>query len=204
MNARELLEQGLTAGGISLKEPVIDKLIAYLLLLEKWNRVFNLTAIKDLKDRVIRHLLDSLVVLPYITKSPILDVGTGAGLPGIPLSLSLPQYEFVLLDSNHKKIHFLQQVLLELKITNVEVIHSRIETFQPKKNFGTITSRAFSEASAFISKSRHVCAKDGCWHLMKGRYQEDEFKSLAQPFIVHKLVVPGLVEERHVVIVRNF
>lgn len=182
----------------------IDKLIAYLLLLEKWNHVFNLTAVKDLKDMVVRHLLDSLVILPYIQKTPILDVGTGAGLPGIPLSLSLPQYEFVLLDSNHKKIRFLQQVVLELKLKNVAVVCSRIEKFQSQKCFGTILSRAFSDVQRTVSQSSHVCAQNGRWLLMKGRYNADEFNAFKYPFIVHKLNVPALAEERHLVVVRNF
>lgn len=199
----DLLEQGLAAAEIPLPPQTLDKLIAYLLLLEKWNQTFNLTAVRDPKAMVLRHLLDSLVVLPYIEKQPILDVGTGAGLPGIPLALALPQYAFVLLDSNHKRVRFLRQVVLELGITNVQIIQERIEWFQAPKRFEIIVSRAFSSASELIEKSLHVCASDGRWLLMKGRYKEEEFKTLAKPFTAHKLLVPGLAEERHLVVVRN-
>ena len=131
MQAEIRLQQGIAKLGLNVTVEMQEKLIAYLQLMLKWNKAYNLTAIRELDSMVIRHVLDSLSILPFIKQSPVLDVGTGAGLPGIPLALCLPDYQFVLLDSNGKKTRFLTQAKIELGIENIEVIHSRIEDYKP-------------------------------------------------------------------------
>jgi len=197
--ARARLEAGL----IKLEQPhLIEPLLAYLALLVKWNRVFNLTAVREPEDMVQRHLLDSLVVLPWIQGARLLDVGSGAGLPGIPLALALPDLQVVLLDSNGKKARFLRQAKLELGLTNIDVAEARVEAYAPDEPFDLICSRAFAQLDVFISMTDALLATDGRWLAMKGRLDDSELAAIdPADFKVrtHRLRVPGLDAERHLV-----
>lgn len=199
------LTAALTANGFSFSENQQEKMLQYLHLLARWNQAFNLTAIRDMSQMVWLHLLDSLVITPYLHGERILDVGTGAGLPGIPLALTLPDKEFVLMDSNSKKTRFLTQAKSELGLKNIEIIHSRCEDYQPNettKAFNTIVSRAFSSIPVMLAKTQHLLADGGQFLAMKGTYPAQEIHHLPQEFRVlgvEKLNIKGLLADRHVV-----
>lgn len=188
--------------GLPLSTAVQEKLLAYVGLLAKWNRVYNLTAVRDPAEMVTRHLLDSLSVAPYLRGSRVLDVGSGAGLPGIPLALAKPEWEFVLLDSNRKKTRFITQSCIELGLTNVRVESARIEDYTPKVLFDSVISRAFSELSAMLAATGRLCQPEGIMLAMKGEYPGAELASVPPGFVVQGvevLQVPGLDAQRHVV-----
>lgn len=177
-------------------------LIEYLYLMVKWNQSMNLTSIHDPDSMVVRHLLDSLSVLPYITGEFILDVGTGAGLPGIPLAVASPEKHFTLLDALKKRTHFLMQVVARLGLKNVDVVHCRLENYNIRHDFDVVVSRAFSSIHEFTSKASPYCGSDGKLLAMKGRFPGEESKVLARGcdvVAIHSLSVPGLAAERHVV-----
>ncbi|ESQ13715.1 MAG: hypothetical protein N838_14180 [Thiohalocapsa sp. PB-PSB1] len=218
---RHRLDQGLAAmsdasdsGPPGLTEDDRERLIDFLLLLARWNRVYNLTAVREPLDMVARHLLDSLSVLPWIRRGPILDVGTGAGLPGIPLALARPDLCFTLLDSNGKKTRFVHQAVLELGLDNIEVVHSRVQAYRPGPKFGTIVARAVSSLSELIGGCAHLAAADAHLLALKGRVPRQEISDLADatgptaaaigdlpatPIRLHPLCVPLLDGERHLV-----
>jgi len=199
---RDLLIRGVQRLGIELPEDAAPRLLAFVQLLGKWNRAFNLTAVRDPARMVTRHLLDSLAVLPFLEGERVLDVGSGAGLPGIPLALACPERRFVLLDSNGKKTRFLIQVVTELGLTNVEVVRSRAEDYRPERLFDTVISRAFATLAAAVHAAGHLCAPHGIMLVMKGVYPGEELDDLAPTMglrAVHRLEVPGLAAERHLV-----
>lgn len=198
---RPALEAGLASLGLSTAG-LADRLLAYLALLDKWNRAFNLSAIRDPQEMVTRHLLDSLAILPWLPEGRLLDVGTGAGLPGLPLALAWPELEVVLLDSNGKKTRFLRQVRQELGIANVEVVDARVEAYVPPTPFDAITSRAFASLSQFVTLTRSLQAPGGRWLAMKGRLDENELaetSGIGVKLQVHRLTVPGLDADRHLI-----
>jgi 16S rRNA (guanine527-N7)-methyltransferase len=198
------LEAGLKEAGIELSDAIRQKLLDYLALIQKWNKVHNLTAVRDPEDMVTLHLLDSLSVLPHIKAMRLLDVGSGAGLPGIPLALCLPDLQVTVMDSSHKKASFLRQAKVELGIANLEVVCGRVEQYHPDALFDIVISRAFSDLAEFISLTRHLCAPDGVWMAMKGVYPYDELAQLkATPAQVVPLQVPGLAAQRHLVFLAN-
>ena len=180
-----------------------DKLLQYLALLHKWNQAYNLTAIRDIHQMVTLHLLDSLAILPWVRGHRILDVGTGAGLPGLPLALINPSLHVVLLDSNGKKIRFLQEVKRALALDNVEMIQTRVEGYHPSSNFDTVTSRAFSDLQLMLDYTQHLVAPDGIWLAMKGRHPEAELASMNRVHRIESYTVPGIDGERCCVIVEN-
>jgi len=172
----------------------------YLALMTKWNKTYNLTAITDLDEMVVRHLLDSLAINPFLHGTQICDVGSGAGLPGIPLAIANSEKHFTLIDANNKKARFLTQVKIELKLDNVEVVHARAEEYQPKICFDTIVSRAFSSINVMLYTTKHLCCKDGIFLAMKGVYPEDELRDLDPNFKikwVKELKIPELDAQRH-------
>jgi 16S rRNA (guanine527-N7)-methyltransferase len=181
----------------------IAPLLDYLLLLQKWNQTFNLTAVRSLEDMVPRHILDSLAILPWIYGKRLLDVGSGAGLPGIPLALANPNLEVALLDSNGKKIRFLQEVKRTLSLANIEIIHSRVENYHPVFSFDTVISRAFGKITQMVKWTHHLISKNGIWLAMKGHYPESELASINLPYQVKTYEVPGLHEKRCCVIIKN-
>jgi 16S rRNA (guanine527-N7)-methyltransferase len=196
----QTLMDGLQELGLEL---AIAPFLDYLLLLQKWNQTFNLTAISNLETMVTRHLLDSLAIIPWIYGKRLLDVGSGAGLPGIPLALAKRDLEIALLDSNGKKIRFLQEAKRALRLDNIEVIHSRVEAYHPVFSFDTVTSRAFGKIAQMIKWTQHLISRNGIWLAMKGRYPESELSSINLPYQVKNYEVPGLHEKRCCVIIRN-
>ncbi len=187
---------------------LLDPLLSYLALLGKWNRVYNLTAIQDPGDMVSQHMLDSLAVLPFIKSPKVLDVGTGAGLPGIPLALARPDCEFTLLDSNAKKTRFVTQAVAELRLANVTVIQSRVEDFTPAERFTTVVSRAFASINDMLNRCGHLITADGVILAMKGRTPDQELVELQDAGLkfqldgVYPLTVPGLDAQRHVAVLQ--
>jgi len=192
------LADGLQQMGAPLDAVQQRRLVSYLALLQKWNRVFNLTAVRDPAQMVSRQLLDSLSILPWVKGRRVLDVGTGAGLPGIPLAIALPDLMFTLLDANGKKTRFVQQAAAELGLGNVNVLNGRIEALQDAAGFDVITSRAFASLADFLSTTAHLLADGGCWLAMKGQAERDE--GGLPPGIAtrwHPLLIPGCQGERH-------
>ncbi len=197
---RAALEGGLKKMNIALADEAIDKLIAFLQMLVKWNRVYNLSAIKDPADMVSLHLLDSLSVLPFLNGDSCIDVGTGAGLPGIPLAIARPDMRFALLDSNSKKTRFVQQACIELGLKNVTPVHDRIERYQPSQKFDTVTARAFTSLPDLLTLTRHLVTDGGQLLAMKSKevdaLQRDDFQFNR----VEPLLVPELEAIRNLVI----
>lgn len=203
MSPDEVLSAGAQALGLAVDATTRQRLLDYLALLDKWNKVYNLTAVRNPRDMLTQHVLDSLAVLPFVAGRRILDVGSGAGLPGIPLALAAPEKEITLLDSNQKKTTFLQQAQIELRLPNVSVVCGRVEHYAPTEKYDTVVSRAFSDLVEFVRLTEHLCAAGGEWLAMKGVYPEDELARLPAPFVVRKVVpltVPGLEAARHLVI----
>ncbi len=204
MNLARQLEQGIAQLDIQLKAEKQQKLLKYLGLLEKWNKVYNLTAIRNVEQMVSHHLLDSLAVLPHLWPGKWLDVGCGAGLPGIVLAIAQPDWSFTLLDSNSKKTSFVQQAVIELGLTNVVVKCARVEELQTEEKFDGIISRAFAETREFISLTRHLLAVTGKWAAMKGT-PEQELQHLPDHVMVEQAIqlkVPGLDAARCLVILK--
>ncbi|VAW61638.1 16S rRNA (guanine(527)-N(7))-methyltransferase [hydrothermal vent metagenome] len=197
MLADERLHEGLQRLQLDIDVNSQKKLLTYLQLMLKWNKAYNLTAIRDLDEMIIRHLLDSLSIMPYIKHSPVLDVGTGAGLPGIPLAICMPDCQFVLLDSNGKKTRFLAQAKIELGIENIDIIHSRIEDYKPSFSFEIVTCRAFAALNSILEQTQHLVTSSTRIMAMKGRDDllvgVEGFEQQAQ----YDLQVPWLNEERH-------
>lgn len=201
----ELFTTQLSVTNYNVTPAAQTRIIDYLLLLNKWNQAYNLTSITEPADMISKHILDSLAIAPFIHGKKILDVGTGAGLPGIPLALTMPDKTFFLLDSNGKKIRFLQHVIQTLNISNAHAIQARAEKFQPVDCFDSILSRAFTSLADFIEKCQALCCKGGEFLAMKGAYPTDELAALSVEFtpIVHALKIPGLDAERHLVCVKK-
>jgi len=197
------LAEGLSAMNLVLPPAAQTKLIEYVKLLEKWNRVHNLTAVREPAQMVVLHLLDSLSVLPHLEgKSSLLDVGTGAGLPGIPLAVARPDLEVTVLDSNHKKTTFLAQAKAELGLANIRVETARVESYRPQRLFDVVVSRAFSELSDFVTQARHLVQPGGELLAMKGVYPFDEIARVPDTHRVanvQELHVPLLDAKRHLV-----
>jgi 16S rRNA (guanine527-N7)-methyltransferase len=199
------LAEGLAALSLNLNDHVQHQLIDFLHLLVKWNRAYNLTAVRQPEQMVTRHLLDSLVIGPYLQGPRILDVGTGAGLPGIPLALAYPDYQFTLLDSNGKKIRFVTQVVAELGLVNVDVVQSRVEAYQPASRFDTVTARAYSSIEELVKQTAHLLADGGQYLIMKGAYPVAEVEAMPAGYhleAIHQLQVPRLDAQRHLLVVR--
>ena len=203
MKLERLLHQGLQAMGLALPPGIEPRLLEFMRLLEKWNRTYNLTAVRDPEQMVARHLLDSLAVLPYVRGPRVLDIGTGAGLPGIPLALALPETHFTLLDSNAKKTRFVTQAVHALGLANVSVVQARAEKFQPAEKFATLLARAFASIPDMLAATRHLCAPGGRWLAMKGVFPQEELAAIPAEYVaeVKSLHVPGLEAARHLVII---
>lgn len=202
-SCREILQSGLDGLHVVWREDQIERLLAFLRLIDKWNKAYNLTAIRDMEDMARLHILDSLAVLPHIKGGRAIDVGTGAGLPGIPLSIFLPEVYFTLLDSNAKKTRFVQQAILELKLANAEVRCSRVEAFRPEQKYDTVMTRAFAALPAILQSSAHLLAEGGVLLAMKGQNPQAELTEVKVKSSVMPLKTPGVEAERCVVIIEQ-
>lgn len=203
---KSMLQQGLQQMNIDLTVPQQLQLLAFIDLLKKWNSTYNLTALRNDQDVISHHILDSLTLLPYVEHARgLIDVGSGGGMPGIPVAIARPALPVALLDANSKKTSFLQQAVIELGLTNVQVITARVEAMVGEQ-FDVITSRAFAELNDFITITKQLMAKGGCWAAMKGVYPYEEIERLpdnVELIQVDKLTVPHLNAERHMVLVRK-
>ena len=203
MSIESQLAAGIAALGLALPPDGETRLLAYLALLDKWNRVYNLTAVREPERMVSHHLLDSLTAVPYFTGPTVLDVGSGGGLPGIPLAIARPDLQVTLIDSIAKKTAFLMQAKTELGLENLAVTTGRVEDFRSESGFHTITSRAFSDLREFTSLTRHLLKPGGYWLAMKGLYPNEELVMLPPGVKVsadHSLLVPGLEASRHLIV----
>ena len=199
---QKLLDQGLKDLGVVATERQTSQLLRYLELMQKWNKAYNLTAIRDPQQMLVRHLLDSLAVVPHIAQTDLIDVGSGGGLPGIPLAILSPQQAITTLDSNSKKTRFQSQVKIELGLTNLEVIHGRVEALE-NRQFSQVISRAFASIIDMVTLSQGLLAEKGVFLAMKGRYPDAELAELPLQFRLQQsyaLHIPGLEEERHLLV----
>ncbi|EAZ1804767.1 16S rRNA (guanine(527)-N(7))-methyltransferase RsmG [Salmonella enterica] len=200
------LSRLLDEAGISLTDHQKTLLVAYVDMLHKWNKAYNLTSVRDPAEMVVRHILDSIVVAPYLQGQRFIDVGTGPGLPGIPLAIVLPDAYFTLLDSLGKRVRFLRQVQHELKLENITPVQSRVEAYPSEPPFDGVISRAFASLNDMVSWCHHLPGEKGRFYALKGQLPEDEIASLPDDFSVEsveKLRVPQLEGERHLVIIKS-
>jgi 16S rRNA (guanine527-N7)-methyltransferase len=207
---RQVVEQRLMQGvaelGLTPSAEQLDRLLRFLDLLARWNQAFNLTAVRDPVEMVARHLLDSLAIQPFVFGDNLLDIGTGAGLPGLPLAIMGPERRHWLLDGNGKKVRFVRQAVLELGLTNVEPVQARIETYRPGRKFSTIVSRAVAEVDVLCAPCADLLARPGRLLLMKGRLPEDSADRPGLPSTtstLHRLTVPFLDVQRHLIEFRS-
>ena len=199
------LENLLAQAEIQLTDLQKDQLIQLVQLLHKWNKAYNLTSVRDPQEMLVKHILDSIVVSPYLQGDRFIDVGTGPGLPGLPLAIINPTKQFVLLDSLGKRISFIRNAVRELGLTNVEPVLSRVEEYQPEQKFDGVLSRAFASLKDMTDWCHHLPKKDGYFYALKGIYHEDEVQELDKKFEVKDVItlnVPELVGERHLIVLR--
>ncbi|ALV94116.1 MULTISPECIES: 16S rRNA (guanine(527)-N(7))-methyltransferase RsmG [Pantoea] len=200
------LSQLLAAANISLTDQQKQQLVGYVELLHKWNKAYNLTSVRDPQQMLVRHILDSVVVEPHLQGERFIDVGTGPGLPGIPLAIVRPQAHFTLLDSLGKRIRFLRQVQHELGLTNITPVQSRVEEFPAEPPFDGVISRAFASLEDMLTWCHHLPGPSGCFYALKGVRPDDEIAALPAGFTVEKiesLRVPELDGERHLVVIKR-
>lgn len=203
----DILHEGIRQLGIDLPSGAEERLNAYLALLAKWNRVYNLTAIRDEHRMMTHHLLDSLVLMPHLEKvATLADVGSGAGVPGIPLAIVRPQMHVTLIESSQKKASFLQQARIELKLENVSIHSVRVEDFMPPRLFDAAISRAFADLAKFVALAGHLLAPNGRLLAMKGAEPESEIGQLPAGWAITEiipLVVPELPAQRHLIVLQK-
>lgn len=195
------LERGIAALGLQLPADAVERLLDYQALLARWNATYNLTAIRDPAEMVSRHLVDSLAILPYVQGTTLADLGTGPGLPGIPLAIAAPGREVLLVDSNGKKVRFLREAIRSLKLANVRAVQSRVEDVEGQ--FDCITARAFASLADMLDWGGHLLTREGIWLAMKGKHPEDELAGVPDGFevrAIHALGVPDVGGERHLVV----
>jgi 16S rRNA (guanine527-N7)-methyltransferase len=200
------LDRGLEELGLRLDRAARKRLLEFTELLEKWNRIHNLTGIRGAEQIVSGHLLDCLAIVPHVNADRALDVGSGAGFPGIPLAIARPASQVTLLDSNQKKAAFLRQVVSDLQLDNATVVEERVESWQPQEKFDLIVSRALAETGEFVRASRHLLAPGGVFAAMKGVVPRDELERLPQGYRVRDIIpltVPGLEAQRHLILVER-
>ena len=199
------LENLLTQAEIQLTDRQKDQLIQLVQLLNKWNKAYNLTSVRDPQEMLVKHILDSIVVSPYLQGDRFIDVGTGPGLPGLPLAIINPTKQFVLLDSLGKRISFIRNAVRELGLTNVEPILSRVEEYQPEQKFDGVLSRAFASLKDMTDWCYHLPKENGYFYALKGIYHEDEVQELDKKFEIKDVItlsVPELVGERHLIVIK--
>jgi 16S rRNA (guanine527-N7)-methyltransferase len=204
MSQAEKIDAGIRALGLGLPSGAPEKLLAYLGLLSKWNRTYNLTAVRDEADMVTHHLLDSLVVVPYLEGiARLADVGSGAGLPGLMLAVARPDLQVVSVEASQKKASFQQQAKIELGLGNVSIYCGRVEAMEPSEQFDAVISRAFSSLADFVRLTDRLVGREGRLLAMKGTVPADELAALPggwRATATHKLAVPGLEAQRHLIV----
>ena len=205
MMGRDSLHKRLRAGidqlGLSLTDAAVARLLDYQALLQRWNAAYNLTAVRDPDEMVTRHLLDSLAILPYVRGASLADLGTGAGLPGIPLAIAAPQRDVLLVDASGKKVRFLREAIRSLELERVRAVQARVQTVTGQ--FDCITARAFASLADMLAWGGHLLAPGGEWLAMKGRAPDAELDALPAGYVLramHALSVPGLEAERHLLV----
>lgn len=206
MSLAQALGDGLQALRLPLPDAARSRLLDYLALVDKWNRVYNLTAVRERDRMLAHHVLDSLAVAPHLAGSALLDVGSGAGLPGIPLAVARPELAVTLLEASHKKAAFLRQAAIELGLDNVDVVNARVETWDAPRRYDVVISRAFSDLAEFAGLAGRHCSEGGVLAAMKGVHPYEELAQLPLPYrasAVIALEVPGLDAERHLVLVQR-
>ena len=197
---RDLLVEGLHRMSLNLSDQMIDQLMAYLNLIEKWNRVYNLTAIRERDEMIKLHFLDSLSILNHVEMEHVLDVGSGAGFPGIVLAITKPELKVTVMDSVNKKTTFMQQVKSELSLTNLNVVNARVEDYQPTILFDGVITRAFSSIQNMLLMTQHTLKKNGAWLAMKSKDVKEELEALDQnQYTLIPLEVPFINAERYLV-----
>lgn len=206
-NHQQELERGLDSLGVSFTEQQIERLLGFLAMLERWNKTYNLTAVRDPLEMLRLHVLDSVAIHHYIDAAAnVIDVGSGAGLPGIPLAILNPQKQFTLLDSNGKKTRFIFQAIAELGLSNAQQVHQRVEQYQPQVGFDRVTSRAFSSLPKMLKQCDHLVADEGYFLAMKGKKPDLELSQITKAYKVvdvSKIVVPNVDGERHLIKIKK-
>lgn len=206
-NHQQELERGLDSLGVSFTEQQIERLLGFLAMLERWNKTYNLTAVRDPLEMLRLHVLDSAAIHHYIDAAAnVIDVGSGAGLPGIPLAILNPQKQFTLLDSNGKKTRFIFQAIAELGLSNAQQVHQRVEQYQPQVGFDRVTSRAFSSLPKMLKQCDHLVADEGYFLAMKGKKPDLELSQITKAYKVvdvSKIVVPNVDGERHLIKIKK-
>ena len=200
------LSRGLEALDLSLPKDARAKLLQHIELVAKWNRVYNLTAVRELDQMLTQHVFDSLAVVSHLKGKTLVDVGSGAGFPGISLAIARPAMAVTLVEANHKKSAFLKQAVIELGLVNVDVVNARVETWKPATRYDVVISRAFSDLAEFVALAGHLCADGGVLAAMKGVYPFEELPQVRAPYrtsAVISLDVPGLAAERHLVVIER-
>lgn len=200
------LREGLSQQGLQLDDQARANLLSYIRLLHRWNKAYNLTSIKQPEMMLSHHLLDSLSISVYLQGDSFIDVGTGAGLPGIPLAIAYPDKMFRLLDSNGKKVRFLFQAKTALGLNNISEAQHRIEDYQPGVLYDGVISRAYASLKEMVMSSEHLLSIGGCFYAMKGRYPDEELSDLPKGYKVDRAIrldVPMLNQERHLIILKK-
>ncbi len=203
---QDVLDQGARELRLALDAETRRKLLGYVELLAKWNQAYNLTAVRDPRQMVVRHILDSLAVVPFLPGERLLDVGTGPGLPGLPLAMARPRLRVTLLDANAKKIRFVRQAVAELALDNVQVVQSRMQEYQPGRAFDMVISRAVASLDELYRQSHHLLSAGGRMLFMKGTLPEAEMKAFpagAVQLQYRQLLIPGLEAQRHLLWLDN-
>ncbi|MBC3766649.1 16S rRNA (guanine(527)-N(7))-methyltransferase RsmG [Neptunicella marina] len=197
------LSELLAQTSLNLSQQQIEKLVMFVQLMDKWNKAYNLTSVRDPSQMLVKHIVDSVVVAPFIDKKHYIDVGTGPGLPGIPLAIVLPDTQFILLDSLGKRVRFMRQVAFELGLKNIEPVQSRVEDYQPQISLNGVISRAFASIKDMLHWCEHLVDSSGTFLALKGQYPEQELAELPNNFVLKqgvKLQVPGLEGDRHLIL----
>ena len=198
-DCRKILVSGIESLNLKVTGEKIDQLLNFIKLIEKWNKAYNLTAIRGKEEMTQLHILDSLAIIPHVEGKRVIDIGTGAGLPGIPLAICLPETYFTLLDSNAKKTRFVQQVVLELKLKNVEICHIRVENHYPEQGYDAVLTRAFASLSEIVKLTAHLLVKNGVLLAMKGQNLDAELAQITAEKTVLSVTIPGTDIERFLV-----
>ncbi|MFZ7165002.1 16S rRNA (guanine(527)-N(7))-methyltransferase RsmG [Avibacterium avium] len=203
---KEKLNFLLKSTALSVSDQQKDQLVKLVVLLDKWNKAYNLTSVRDPQEMLVKHIMDSLVVSPYLQGDRFIDVGTGPGLPGLPLAIINPDKTFVLLDSLGKRISFIRNALRELGITNVIPVLSRVEDYQPEELFDGVLSRAFASLKDMTDWCQHLVDENGIFYALKGQYHQDEVEQLSADFVIKNVInltVPELIGERNLVLLNK-